>query len=162
MEIQGYENYLIYPDGRVFNKKYNRYLNPKPKITGYKCVNLNGDEFRVHRLVAIHYIPNPNKYDEVDHIDRNKLNNHVENLRWVNRSINSLNRGMSKNNTSKYKHIYFHKNRNTWSYMYKPLKIFKSFKTKREALCYKFIMILKHKLHSGFGAEVETDYTLPC
>lgn len=37
----------------------------------------------VHRLVAEHYIPNPNGYDIVDHKDHNKLNNHVTNLIWT-------------------------------------------------------------------------------
>ena len=46
----------------------------------------------VHRLVAEYFIPNPNGYKEVDHIDRNKLNNHITNLRWCTSSTNKLNR----------------------------------------------------------------------
>ena len=40
MEIAGYENYLIYPDGKVYNKERKRYLNPNTDIRGYKRVNL--------------------------------------------------------------------------------------------------------------------------
>lgn len=53
-------------------------------IYGYLQITLvknnNPKSFRVHRLVAELFIPNPNKYPQVNHIDGNKLNNNVENL----------------------------------------------------------------------------------
>jgi hypothetical protein len=39
--------------------------------------------FAIHRLVAMMFIPNPNNYEQIDHLDGNKLNNNVENLEWV-------------------------------------------------------------------------------
>lgn len=50
---------------------------------GYRTVGVNNKNYRVHRLVAETYIPNPNGYPTVDHIDRNTANNSVDNLRWA-------------------------------------------------------------------------------
>ena len=54
----------------------------------------------VHRLVALAFIPNPINKRIVDHIDRDKLNNHIANLRWATHSENGMNRRAPKNNTS--------------------------------------------------------------
>lgn len=62
---------------------------------GYAIVDLwrNNKPKRmyVHRLVAMTYIPNPNNYPQVDHIDTDKLNCAVKNLRWCSSSMNLLN-----------------------------------------------------------------------
>ena len=47
--------------------------------------------FKVHRLVAEAFIPNPQKLPAIDHIDRDKQNNCVSNLRWCNQSLNMQN-----------------------------------------------------------------------
>lgn len=62
-------------------------LTPKSAgNTGYYRVNLrkNGktSTVTVHRLVATTFIPNPSNKSEIDHIDTDKTNNNVENLRW--------------------------------------------------------------------------------
>jgi hypothetical protein len=105
MEINGYPNYLIYNDGRVYSKYYNKLKKSYQCKKGYCRLNLyNGKEkkFLVHRLVALHYIPNPNNYPEVDHIDRNTQNNHVSNLRWCNREMNCNNTNITTNTGEKY------------------------------------------------------------
>ena len=90
-DIINFENYQIYDDGRVWSKKSNKWLKPID-INGYKKVSLykNGKEYQrlVHRLVAEAFIPNPNNYDEINHINEDKSDNRVENLEWCTPSYN--------------------------------------------------------------------------
>jgi len=148
MEIIGYENYLIYDDGRVYNKKFNRFLKPITNSVGYKGVHLSKEgksiNKNVHRLVALHYINNPNNKRCVDHINRNKIDNRVENLRWATDFENSQNRTINKDNTSGYKNISYNKSSNYWEFskLYRGKQIRKRFKSKIDCICYKFIIIL--------------------
>ena len=79
-------NYLIYPDGRIWSNKTNKFLTPA-KIDGYLKATLRIDgktkKTGVHRLVAETFIPNPNNLPQVNHIDENKENNNYWNLEWV-------------------------------------------------------------------------------
>ena len=66
------------------------------KPDGYKYVDLRDKEHKrhksyIHRLIALQWIENLTDFKEVDHIDRNKTNNILENLRWVDRFINRKN-----------------------------------------------------------------------
>lgn len=61
------------------------------KVKHYWYVSILGKNMLVHRLVAQTFIPNPCDFKEVDHIDGNKDNNCVTNLRWVDRSLNMKN-----------------------------------------------------------------------
>lgn len=62
---------------------------------GYKKVRLwkNNKQHNlyIHRLVAISFVPNEHEYPEVDHIDCDKLNNEMSNLRWCTRTMNQNN-----------------------------------------------------------------------
>jgi len=60
--------------------------------TGYLRVRFNGKNYRVHRLVAETFIPNPENLHEVDHKDRCPVHNNFENLRWTTPSQNCRNR----------------------------------------------------------------------
>ena len=68
----------------------------------------------VHRLVALTFIPNPLNKRIVDHIDRDKLNNHIENLRWATHSQNGINRSAPKNNKSSQTGVYFKQHSEKW------------------------------------------------
>ena len=61
--------------------------------TGYVHIALNRRVYQYHRILAKHFIPNPDDLPQVDHIDRDPLNNSIENLRWVSAGENSRNRG---------------------------------------------------------------------
>ena len=91
-----YDNYIIYDNGTVQNKKTKRILKKSLDTSGYYKVNLykNGKRktFRIHQLVAKHFIPNPMLKGYIDHIDQNRLNNNVSNLRYVTNQENCFNR----------------------------------------------------------------------
>ena len=108
MEIQNTNGkYLIYEDGRIWSKYYNKFLVPvwQNRYFNY-CLQVNNKNTTcsMHRLVALHYIPNPNNKPEVDHIDRNRTNNNVNNLRWVSKSEQNINRTRGKGKLP-YRHI---------------------------------------------------------
>ena len=70
----------------------NRFVSTSLHPSGYMRVYLNGRAYYLHRILARHFIPNPDDLPEVDHIDRNPSNNAIENLRWVSRSENCRNK----------------------------------------------------------------------
>ena len=69
----------------------------------YNCM-LNNKKYRKHRIIALQFIQNddPINKNQVDHIDHNKLNNDISNLRWVNNSENQKNKSCYKNNIYEY------------------------------------------------------------
>ena len=97
--IEGFSRYKISPDGEVFDTKLNRLVAKQlAGIPQYYYVNVNRDDGqrklkRVHRFVAESYVDGRSEeFDVVDHIDRDKFNNHYTNLRWVDHSGNQNNR----------------------------------------------------------------------
>jgi len=149
MEIINYPNYLIYRDGRVFSKKSNKFLKESTNKDGYKQLSLWKDrkekKFKIHRLIGIHYIRNPENKETIDHINRNRSDNRVENLQWATRKEQSENQGKYKNNTSGHKGINYCKTHKIWKYRKRgKYKVCRSFKCKIDAICFKFYWILKN------------------
>lgn len=68
------------------NSEKTRWFEGSSRPLGYKTFCLGGKTYRVHRIVAETFIPNPEEKPEIDHINRNPSDNRVENLRWVTRS----------------------------------------------------------------------------
>ena len=70
----------------------------------YVQISLNGRTYRLHRILARHFIPNPDNLPEIDHIDRNPLNNSIDNLKWSSRSDNLRNRTVTAHGRREYLH----------------------------------------------------------
>lgn len=82
---------------RIFNTVTGQYKPASTSLTGghpgsqYYALSVNHlPEKYVHRLVAYAFIPNPENKRTIDHIDGDKLNNHVSNLRWATHAENQL------------------------------------------------------------------------
>ena len=102
--IKGYNNkYYITKDGKVYISNYRNTgvaKEMKPRIiSGYYSLGLENPDstaenrkqkiYKIHRLLAEHFIPNPENKPCVNHIDGNKLNNSLDNLEWATISENT-------------------------------------------------------------------------
>lgn len=117
LPIPGFENYEVSDSGDVRNgDKMLGWVCTNPN-DGYKSVRVgltkNGirSYHTVARLIAKAFIPNPENKPQVDHIDRNSLNNHVSNLRWATEHEQIMNRDMPLGASG---HRYIRKIGNKW------------------------------------------------
>lgn len=106
--IKGYDNYMVSSWGKVYATRVvwkatqlidnsaevfypdsvRQELKPEETSKGYLRVDLydkngNRKHFKIHRLVAKAFIPNPENKPQINHIDGNKQNNSITNLEWV-------------------------------------------------------------------------------
>lgn len=130
VELEGYENlYWISPTGLIRNHKLIRKY--QMINSGYWSINLTKDgysrRFTVHRLVAKHFVDNPEGKPFVNHKDGNRLNNNANNLEWVTHTENLKHardigltvynyptKGKKLSSKSKYFNVSWDKSRNLW------------------------------------------------
>ena len=125
MEIIGYENYLIHEDGTVYSKKRKKFLKPQLRNRYYRVgLSKNGKTsmLSINRLVAEHYIPNPENKPEVDHIDDDPINNHISNLQWLTHQENIDKRKYTTN--TGYRYINYRENENKYDIRVKEHRIY--------------------------------------
>jgi len=94
-DIPGYEGlYAISKNGDVYSYKTNKFFNPSKTKDGYLKVALRSNNkayyYRVHKLVAMTYLDNPENLKEINHKDFNRQNNCLDNLEWISHDDNML------------------------------------------------------------------------
>lgn len=144
LDIIGYEGlYSISNLGRVKSIKSDKILTGTIKVNSnsknkYRIVSLVNKRFRVHRLVALHFLPVVEGKNIVNHIDLDSLNNCVTNLEWVDNRENVSHGWLSKKTSSSYVGVYYSKSMDKWC---------------------SFIQIDKKKIHLGTFKSEDEAYT---
>lgn len=135
--------YDVYDNGDIYSHKTKKILKRYIDRYGYVKMGLviNRKKFNLslHRILAILFLPNIKNLPEVDHKDRDPLNNSIFNLHWVTHSQNSLNRGMRCTNTSGYTGVCYQTKLRQWigRITIRGIRKQKQFYTKEEAICYR-------------------------
>ena len=82
----------------IRKKSNKRVLCESVNSQGYVRVHLNGKGYKKHRLIALQFLPNPDPitYDVIDHINHDRTDNHLSNLRWTTQSENIRNASINK------------------------------------------------------------------
>lgn len=95
-DFPDYEILNVYPFTIRRKETHREVKDTFDKSSGYIRVRLNEKKYRKHRLIALQFLPNPDNLPEVDHINHDKTDYHISNLRWVTHSDNCKNRSSNK------------------------------------------------------------------
>ena len=113
-----FENYEISNLCRVRNKDTGRIIKMFVDKYGYGYHSLSNKGFykkkKLHRLMALAFIPNPLNKKEVNHKDGNPLNNSIENLEWVTHFENQSHKVMKWKRSSQYLGVTFNSKEQKW------------------------------------------------
>lgn len=125
--------YSVSIDGQIM--KHGKIMKGSTDSIGYRQVSQYGKLKMIHRLVASRFLPAPPTDDkvEIDHIDRNKSNNHASNLRWCSKSTNMKNRKhkISSDTGEPYIHMYYHPYGRQVSFIFQVLRKCPKFRFKK-------------------------------
>lgn len=155
--------YFVSDLGRIKSmyKGKEKLLKQHTGTTGYKKVSLyynkHKKDFKVHRLVALHFVPNKNNFPVINHKDGNKLNNSADNLEWCSHSYNvkhAYNIGLKKS---------IHITKDDLIKLYvderKPTtEIAEIYNTTKNTVCKK---LQKYKITARNASERKNKYNLP-
>jgi hypothetical protein len=138
-----------YKDGNLFWKKNKKQITNIEPI-GYVRVCLNKKQYKAHRVIFLMhhgYLP-----EYIDHIDGNKLNNKIENLRPATRQQNGQNSVMRKNNKSGAKGVCWSKPTNKWRVQINVNKEKKYFGVYKDLELAELVAIeARNKYHNNFA-----------
>jgi len=143
LPIKGFDKYQVSTKGRVRSAITGNIIKTC-KNGGYDQVHISDNNNKSktrknHRLMAIAFIPNDENKPVADHIDRNKSNNNLLNIRWGSISENNMNKTKQSNNTTGAVGVYWNRARNKWhahiriNYNLIFLGCFKTFEEARQA-----------------------------
>ena len=140
MNFKEYHGYKVYDNGVIISKRLGKPLKLSHNKDGYLHFTMCIDEKRttklVHRLVAELFLPNFYGKRTVDHIDRNRTNNSLYNLRWATQSEQCHNTKIPSSNISGVKGVSYYKRNDTWNanITINGTRLSKYFKTKELAI----------------------------
>ena len=109
---------LVREDGAIYKKdmsgKYRWTFGVVHDKRGYLSTRIQNKNYKMHRIVAETFLPNPNNLPQIDHKDRNHQNNSVYNLRWCDNKTNNRNK---TNNKCVYQYSKFGEFIKKWDYL---------------------------------------------
>ncbi len=123
--------YKITKTGKIYNSKLKRYMGFSYDQKGYNLIRLNGVTKRVHRLVGKTFLTNQNEYPVLDHINRIKTDNRLENLRYCPYWVNNLNIeavGVYRRSSGRYYAVCRNKNLGTFDTFQEDKKVYEDYK----------------------------------
>lgn len=151
--MKEYDGFMVDNDLNIYSKRTGRKLTPYVGSDGYIHVQYKKDarkahHNRVHVIYAHCFIPNPNRYKYVNHIDSDKTNNSLDNLEWVTNSYNVSHGWNSGNRT--------HKNRTKVIVETLDGEFVGEYSSIRE--CGKKMHLDRHKIARVLKGELKEDY----
>ena len=152
-KFEDYENYIIFKTGKVYSLNRNKFVKSGRNGSGYLLVCLckkgcKVRSFLIHRLLGLLFIPNPENKPTVDHINRNKSDNRLINLRWATPKEQNNNQDIPKQNTSGTKGVSFYKDNRVKKWhtglVVNGKKYNRNFKSKENAIACRRELEIKH------------------